>query len=65
MEGSGDTFSFEGRVLTLMERGLMQPVLGHYSLDVDGPIWMIPPMDVRDCLRFTERPDLDDSTLSS
>jgi hypothetical protein len=27
---------------------------------VNGPIWVILPMDVRDCLRFTERLDLDD-----
>jgi len=50
----------QGRQLTRMECGLMRRILTHYSLNVDGPVWVIRPKDVLQCLRFTERPDLDD-----
>ena len=47
-----------GRLLTVAERQQVRPVLEHYTLCADGPVWVTFPTDVQGCFRFTERPDL-------
>src|SRR5262245_344494 len=47
-----------GRLLTDLERTVLQAALDHYDIDAAGPVWVLRPPDFENCFRFTERPDL-------